>query len=379
MICQDLEVRFFRNYAHAKINLHPRVNVFVGPNGQGKTNLIESLSVLCRGRALRSGNSEMLRHIHEGKVAETATVRGNIQKNGLVTRLEVIISAPNKRIRLINGKKSSGHQIADFPVVAFSPDSLLAIKLGPDLRRDLLDDFLITQSAEGAKLIQDYARALRARNRLLKDNKKGLYSRSGFEGVLKSFDEIFWPLASNLSSARLEALRALNPFLKEALSAMNAQRNVDISVDYLISDTSAITWSKSDLFDALRVRASELRTNEVEAAMTLVGPHRHDIRFMFGGMDSRHYCSQGQQRALVLSFLVAQIIYHDRLRGIRPFLLLDDVLSELDQEKRNGLISFLQKLESQIFLTSTDLAFSRGLLGGDMAVFNVQSGHVSPG
>jgi DNA replication and repair protein RecF len=120
----------------------------------------------------------------------------------------------------------------------------------------------------------------------------------------------------------------------------------------------------------------ELRSAELFSGRTLVGPHRHDIRFLFGGKDSRFFCSQGQQRALILSFKMAQILYHYRTYQVYPILLLDDVLSELDAVKRMNLVKFLRDIPAQIFLTTADLSFPMDFGERGINIFRVENGTV---
>jgi DNA replication and repair protein RecF len=123
-------------------------------------------------------------------------------------------------------------------------------------------------------------------------------------------------------------------------------------------------------------RTLELRDSELNSGSSLVGPQRHDIRVLFAGKDSRFFCSQGQQRALILSFKMAQILYHHRSYEVYPFLLLDDVLSELDPVRRTNLVKFLRDIPAQIFLTTTDLSFSTDFGDRRINVFNIENGHV---
>jgi DNA replication and repair protein RecF len=125
-------------------------------------------------------------------------------------------------------------------------------------------------------------------------------------------------------------------------------------------------------------RALELRKAELESGTSLVGPQRHDIRILFAGKDSRFFCSQGQQRALILSFKMAQILYHYRAHQVYPFLLLDDVLSELDPIRRTNLVAFLRDIPAQIFLTTTDLSFSTDFGDRRLSVLRIERGSVIP-
>ncbi|NJM09634.1 MAG: DNA replication/repair protein RecF [Bdellovibrionaceae bacterium] len=155
--------------------------------------------------------------------------------------------------------------------------------------------------------------------------------------------------------ARLTALNALQSDFHRAASYVLDQENVDISVEYLISSLNVGNSSRSDILSAMHKRSVELREKELACGVSLVGPQRHDIRILFTGKDSRFFCSQGQQRALILSFKMAQILYHYRSYEVYPFLLLDDVLSELDPIRRTNLVKFFEKHPRlRFFLTTTD-------------------------
>jgi DNA replication and repair protein RecF len=219
---------------------------------------------------------------------------------------------------------------------------------------------------------------LRTRNRILKDHRSGKSTRPASLRLLESLDGVFFPLAVELSLLRLQALKALSPDLIEAFRFVLSSP-ASVEIDYLISGRNATDWNRSEIMDAMHQRGLELRTQELETGVTLVGPHRHDIRFLFAGKDSRYFCSQGQQRALILSYKMAQIMYHQRTHQVCPFLLLDDVLSELDPDRRTNLVRFLKEAiqtPSQIFLTTTDSAL---LDFGDtnLSVFRIEDGVIA--
>jgi DNA replication and repair protein RecF len=282
-----------------------------------------------------------------------------------------------RREAVWNGRRVSGDRLTKhFPLVLFSPESLLAIKQGPEARRTLLDDVVMTHAPSSFKIIKEFRRALKTRNRVLKDFKRGLTPRDQAHDLIESIDPLFLPLAVELTTARLESLRALQDDFSRAIRFVLERQDVDISVEYLISQQNALVWSRSDLLSAMHKRSIELRSQELESGQSLIGPQRHDIRILFSGKDSRFFCSQGQQRALILSFKMAQILYHHRSYEVYPFLLLDDVLSELDPVRRTNLVKFLRDIPAQIFLTTTDLSFSTDFGDRRINVFNIENGQV---
>ena len=372
----SLRLKNFRNYKDLKLDFPSGVVVFCGPNGQGKTNLMEAFHFLLRGESFRPYSIDSLLAHDENGVAGTAILEGHLTQKGLSHDLRMTINDGKKSVLWNGNRVSSGALARNFPVVLFSPESLGAIKEGPQARRQLLDDVVLTHSHSSVKILKDFAKALKTRNRLLKNFQTGVTPRAETLALLDSLDPSFLPLATELTMARLIALRALTSDLNRAVSYVLDLKNVDISVEYLISALDVGAWERSDILSAMHKRSLELRESELRTGSSLVGPQRHDIRVLFAGKDSRFFCSQGQQRALILSFKMAQILYHHRSYELYPFLLLDDVLSELDPVRRTNLVKFLRDIPAQIFLTATDLSFQTDFGDRGINVFNIESGTV---
>jgi DNA replication and repair protein RecF len=373
MKIQALQLTEFRNFERQKVEFRPRINFFVGDNGQGKTNLIEAVYLLCRGISFRPSDAESLLRNGGGGRAKISGLF--VQKN-----LEYTVALEierGKKSALINGKRAnSATLMAQFPLVLFSPESLSAIKEGPDQRRQLIDELLISHDPRQARLLREFTRALKARNRLLKNITEGLGSRSNHEHALESLNKIYFLLATHLTTARLKAFNDLEPEIQEAMQSILDESTADISVDYVISGESALHMSESEVFDALRKRHAVLGVQEFASGTSLVGPHKHDIKLLFAGNDSRFYCSQGQQRALILALKIAQIVYHHRVHQTYPVLLLDDVMSELDAKKRVNLMKFLEGISAQILITATDLTWPEQFGLDQNSVFSVTEGRI---
>ena len=375
----SLRLRNFRNYPELRLEFPSGVVVFHGENGQGKTNLVEAFHYLLRGESFRPHTMESLLLHEDGKVAPAAQLEARVTQKTMTYELKVNLAGGVKTAS-INGTKATASSLTrHFPLVLFSPESLGAIKEGPEARRHLLDDVLLTHSPTAVKILKDFRHALKTRNRILKDVKAGRTPERQARPLLESLDPSYLPLATELTVARLNALQALGTDFNTAAGFVLDRGDVDISVEYLISGVNACSWSRSDILSAMHKRALELREKELAAGASLVGPQRHDIRILFAGKDSRFFCSQGQQRALILSFKMAQILYHHRSYQVYPFLFLDDVLSELDPTRRTNLVRFLRDIPAQIFLTTTDLSFSMDFGDRGLAVFRIENGRVSPG
>ena len=213
---------------------------------------------------------------------------------------------------------------------------------------------------------------------MLKDSTEGATPKNQTLALLESLEPSFLRLASQLTYARLQALKALLPEFNAAMRDISrpseTDSNVEISVEYRASGENLMQKSIEEVHEMLHKRIIELRDAEMASGASLVGPQKHDIIFLYGQKDSRFYCSQGQQRAIILSFKMAQIVNHRRVHGFYPALMLDDVLSELDEGKRTALINFLHEINTQIFITTTDLNLPQSFALESFAVMEVKNG-----
>jgi DNA replication and repair protein RecF len=378
MRIKSLFLRDFRNFKNQKVHLSDRVNFFFGDNGQGKTNLIEAVHIMSRGISFRPVQTSSLVK-HDAPVGQ---IQGVFQRKNLSFEVAITLEG-SRKVAMVNGKRATAADLArQFPCVLFSPESLAAIKEGPEQRRQLADELILIENPAQASLLHEYSRALKQRNRLLKAIASGQGQENQNIATLESLNRIFFVLATQLTYARIQALLAIKTDLVNALAMIEGRElgreNVDISVDYLISDESALDWNEQNIYDALQKRLQILALNELRTGSSLVGPHKHDIRFLFSGNDSRFYCSQGQQRALILAFKIAQIVYHSRVHQTYPVLLLDDVLSELDSRKRVNLMKFLESISAQVLITSTDLTWPDQFHADANSIFAVREGQINP-
>lgn len=359
---KTLRLKNYRNITEAQIDFNPCLNIFIGDNGEGKSNLLEALYLASTGTSFRyAENINLIKNDEFESYLKSKVSHGEFEYD-----LQLQISASKKEIYLQGKRAKISDLLRKFPVIIFSPESLSAIKEGADNRRQLIDELLINFSPNNAELVSDFKKALRSRNKLLREIREGLGNKNQLLGVLESLNPIFLSYASHLTVQRIKALEAILPDFNNAMQNINRNNrtpvNVEISVEYLVSEKNIFKNDTNLVTELLQNRAKQLQAAEIASGTSLIGPHKHDIRFLYNQNDSRFYCSQGQQRALILSFKMAQIVYHRKAYGTYPVLMLDDVLSELDSEKRQALISFLSEIETQIFITTTDLT-----LPSDMA------------
>lgn len=369
---QELTLRDFRNYQSSTLSFGHEVNIFLGKNGQGKTNILEALQLLACGQSFRFGDNEtFIRHN-----SEQANLKSKLKISDLEYELQLQI-LKSKKNYLLNGKKATVQDLSEkVSTVIFSPESLSAIKDGSDTRRNLLDELLISIHKRNAEIIRDFRKSLKTKNRILRDYSQGLATKNETQELLESLNPIYFKHATELTVRRLEAIRQISNDLNFAMQKIS-KNLLETKLEYLVSKSPVIHFTHQDIHILLKKRAEELKEAELSSGTSLVGPHKHDLNFLYNQKDSRFFCSQGQQRALILAFKMAQIVYHCRVHGAYPLLMLDDVLSELDEEKRESLIGFLQQVRTQIFLTTTDLNLTGDLAVHDCRIFDVEEGMIN--
>jgi DNA replication and repair protein RecF len=362
----------FRNINETQINLLPGLNILVGDNAQGKTNFIEGIYLCLSGQSFRYGDNVSLSSF--GQIQTSVSLTLETPEN-----VDLKFTIENgRKYHWMNGKKVSSNKLSTlFPVVLFSPESLATIKEGSAERRELIDDFLIACPDINYQTdFDDYLRVLKSKNRVLKSFSDHQMGREQALALLASYEDRFIELATRVSFHRIQGIiHILEDFRKAAKDLYPIP--VEIDVDYVISDKNALHYSRDFLSSQLRHRLSELKMAEMAVGHSLVGPQKHEIRFLINNKDSRTFCSQGQQRALILAFKLAQLMYHRRVYGTVPILFLDDVLSELDGRTRANLVKLLNVTEGQIFITTTDKYLCRDLTGETQRYIAVEKGEFS--
>lgn len=370
MKIQSVRIRNFRNIQDIHIDLGEQANVLVGQNGQGKTSFIEAICLVSQGLSFRPSKWE--HYVKHG--SERARVQLDFESFSSDQTATLEISEDHRESQLNQKRVSRSLLLSRLPLILFSPESLQIIKEGPEARRSLWDQIAVSFFPTESKLLLDYSKILKTKMRLLKDRREGVISPSDAKAVLDSLQPIFLKTAADLTWLRMRAILEVLPLFQETLRKVMNKSDVDISVDYVISDTLVTHWDKCQILQKMADRALQLASQEWDSGQCLVGPHKHDISFVYCGNDSRFFCSQGQQRAILLSLKIAQALVQSQLSGNQAVLLLDDVLSELDAERRNFLVKFLSETSAQTIVTTTDLAFCKSLRSSNLVEFEVRGG-----
>lgn len=341
---QTLNLKQYRNIQEVQLNCEQAVHFFVGPNAQGKTNLLESLYVVALGKSHRTRSHTEL--IQFGQ--SLAKVEATIKRQGHQERLAVLISSQGKKVTK-NGieQKKLSQYIGTLPAIMFAPEDLALVKGSPGVRRRFLDMEIGQVSPAYLYDLSRYNKLIQQRNRLLKQAPHQLNE------LLDVLNEQMTPIIVNIWKKRLFFLKELNKWAQMTHQAITQQKEA-LTLHYQATFPLHEHMSSSELTSLLQAELERIREKEISRRVTLIGPHRDDVRLRLDEMDVNTFGSQGQQRTVALSLKLAEIelIYHTM--GVYPILLLDDVLSELDDHRKTHLFQAIEG-RVQTFVTTTSL------------------------
>ncbi len=370
MNIKSLKLRNFRNYKQLDLEFAPHINILVGNNAQGKTNILEAIYLLAAAKSFRaSKESEMIKHNEISSL-----ISGKIQRDA-VHKLEITISNIAVKSIKCNTKETQQKEfVGNFNVVLFSPEDLSLIKGSPGQRRRFMDLEISQVNAGYRSLLADYQKILVHRNSLLKD----IAHKNKYEKMLEVWDEQLIEVGTRLMVQRAEMIyklgllsrlihRKLSNNQEELIlrySPFYAENNEQLEYDYqTIKSRFSYALAKEKPFELLR-------------GYSLVGPQRDDFIFLINQLDAKRYASQGQQRTAVLSCRLAELEYMKSETGRYPVILLDDVMSELDELRKKYLLKLLDK-KVQTIITTTDISDFEPELLQNASVFFVESGQVT--
>lgn len=366
MYIKDLKINNFRSYNNLEIDFENTINILVGDNAQGKTNLLEAIYFLALGKSLRNYLKDDL--IQWNK--QYFYLKGSIIEKGNKSIIEIGYNRDNKKIIKINGieKKNFSDLLGIFNVVIFSPEDLLLIKGSPTLRRSFLDQEISQLFPYYAKLLNQYNKGVINRNRLLKTKKLDL------QRTIELFDLQLAKLASEVIKKRLEVLDKVKILASLVHRKLTFNKeNLDIVYQSFLNENEIRKLSREELETILLKMYKESMMTDLDNKTTSIGPHRDDLVLYVNGKNVKKFGSQGQQRTTILSLKLAELELFMSHKGNYPVLLLDDVLSELDEKRRKYLISNI-KGKVQTFITTTD---HDEMIWKEANIFMIENGVVS--
>ncbi|MEA4882771.1 MAG: DNA replication/repair protein RecF [Clostridia bacterium] len=375
----SLELTDFRNYAQVSAKLDSGLNLFLGRNAQGKTNLLEAVYVASAGRSYRASRDAEL--IRWGQ--SHFRICASIERKPVPMSLEVSFSHTGQRLVRLNGcERVRAAELSSYlNVVMFTPDDLALVKGSPADRRKFLDLEISQISPTYRSWVSTYAKAVSQRNALLKQAAAGAKA-SGFGAsggnrigdLLEAWDEQIVDAGSRITARRAEVIESLAVLGRIAHRKITGTKEI-LTMRYVPSIPLECSASVSAIAELFRARLKELRRAELARCVTLAGPHRDDLVFEIDGMDVASFGSQGQQRSTVLSVKMAEVEFIRSRVGDEPVLLLDDVLSELDEVRRAHLLSEVVG-RHQTLVTSVEPDAIR-MMPGSARVFQIHAGEVT--
>ncbi|MFN2526364.1 MAG: DNA replication/repair protein RecF [Actinomycetota bacterium] len=378
-----LVLKDFRNYRDETVEFGPGINLVLGPNAQGKTNLLEAVYLLGGLGSPRPGESNLVR-----QGAQAAAIRAEIVKKERSVRVDLEIK-PGRGIRsAINGSPAGARLLRELGCgIFFGPDELALVKGPPDGRRRFLDDLVLKLRPARETVKREWERALRQRNALLRSGPRA--HGSEFDSSLKVWDDLFCAAAGALTVARLQALAALMPYAEKRYEELAGGGRLKVSYEsaWFGEDEAQLALLEPEgldpggIADRLHQRLAELRPREIERGVALAGPQRDDLRIELLGnreadapmLDARQFASQGDQRTAALALKLGEHEVVGDALGESPIMLLDDVYSELDPARREWLTAAVRG-GGQILISATE-RLAQGPPGTDN-VFQVQAGRV---
>ncbi|WP_123042655.1 DNA replication/repair protein RecF [Cohnella candidum] len=368
MQLKSIELHGYRNYDSLQLSIGSGVNIFIGPNAQGKTNLLEAIHVLALTKSHRTSKDREL----IGWNASQARIRAELERRYGNVTLELQISAQGKKAKLngLEQRKLSGF-VGSLNVVLFAPEDLDIVKGAPGVRRRFMD-MEIGQVHPGYLYdLQQYQKVLQQRNNYL----KATDSSKASPELLEVWNEQLASYGVKMMQKRKNFIHHLQKWaekIHEGITAGSEHLEVVYKPSFA-AEAAGESQDDSSLFQQFMIKLTQGREQEFRRGMTMTGPHRDDLTFTINGKDVQSFGSQGQQRTAALSLKLAELELMREEIGEYPILLLDDVLSELDQTRQTQLIETFQS-RVQTFITTTGLESVNMSRLRDAAVFHVRNG-----
>lgn len=368
MYIKQLNLKNFRNYEQLELTFENKVNVFLGENAQGKTNVMEAIYVLAMAKSHRTSNDKELIKWEE----EYAKIDGRIEKRNGSLPMQLIISKKGKTARCNHlEQKRLSQYVGNMNVVMFAPEDLHLVKGSPQFRRRFIDMEIGQISPLYLHDSSTYQKILKQRNSYL----KLLQSRSTTdETMLDVLTEQFIHVAVKIISKRFEFIYLLEKWAQPIHQGIS-QGKEKLQLIYKPSVDVSKEQSLSQIAEIFNDKYKEMKQREIDRGITLFGPHRDDLQFLVNGRDVQTFGSQGQQRTTALSIKLAEIDLIFSEIGEYPILLLDDVLSELDDYRQSHLLHTIQN-KVQTFVTTTNIEGIDHETLDDASIFYVVSGNI---
>ena len=375
MKIKSLKLLYFRNYLSTNIDAHPSLNVLVGNNANGKTNIIESIFCLALGKSYRTkSDSECI------MFGETATAMSCIvNKNDKDLDIMLGINNKGKSAKIAGIKKTKLTDfVGELNVVLFSPEDLQIVKGSPALRREFMNREFYQFSRIYHKYYLMYQHLLKQRNSYLKDMRKNPKDEMSL-AYLETLTSQLAKVALYITKERVSFVQDISKLTyKNMLNISNGQETLKIKYKSSVLDALNISEMNDEFFTEENLTKVMMKKSfdDIMRGSTKIGPQHDDLEFYINDLDAKMYASQGQQRSIVLSLKLAEINYLKEKTGTYPVLLLDDVLSELDKNRQLKLLDAINE-NVQTFITTPSISDIKEDLLRKAKVFKIENGNIS--
>lgn len=365
MILNKIKLKNYRNYDNLELELDKRLNIFIGENAQGKTNILESIYVLGITKSHLAVNDKSLMKFDK----EFTSIIGEINIEGFDKKLEININKLKKTVK-INDKEVSkfADYISKFNIIIFSPNDVRLIKNNPMTRRRYLNIEISQLDNKYVYFMNNYNHILKIRNDILKENKSNKqYDNSYIDIINGKFVE----LSADIYLSRKKFIDDINMKISNIYEQLTGDKGLNIKYVTSVSISDDKEYIKDQLFKKIK----ENNDKEKNYGTSLYGPHRDDFLFYLDNIDLSLYGSQGQQRMAIIALKLSEMEIFNELKKENPILLLDDLFSELDNDKQNKLIKFINN-GYQTIITTTDIDKINNELVKNAQIYVVKNGKV---
>ena len=353
MIAESILLKNFRNYLNLSLALSDGLNIFIGDNAQGKTNIAETLFLATVGKSHRTNEDRDFINLDN----KECRIKIDFTKLSVKQSIELYFYRDKRKRILINGAPARQKELVGrFNAVMFSPEDMFLIKGAPALRRKFLDREISQADPTYYDNLVKFTRAVTQRNALLKDIREG----KSMGSLLAEWDDRFVDYAAKVTAKRLTAVKKLDA-IAEKMQGQISDNKEELRIKYGLTELNEISENitAEELGRIYAETLTKLRSKDIIRGSTSVGPQHDDLIFYINGEVLRSFGSQGQQRTSVLALKLAELEFLREETGEYPVLLLDDIMSELDGNRRNKLLNFLQEEKIQTCITATDPMYFR--------------------
>ena len=368
MFLHKLKLENYRNISNVEFSFNKYINIFIGDNAQGKTNVLESIYFLAITKSHRTNDEINLIKNNELYTKVSGKYQNDLDE---INELSILLNKEGKQVSVNNViQKKISNYLSRFNVIMFSPNDIDLIKGFPLIRRRFLNIELSQIDFSYISILKKYNRLLKQRNEYLKNN-------------IDNFDNVYFDIITDelidlnikILQKRILFIEKINSYFKEIFFKITNNKNIIIKYKSFINYDNL---SNDELKNKIKSKFKSVFEKEISYKMTLIGIHKDDFSIILDDKNICEYGSQGQQKVAVLSLKLAEIKYLMKIKNTKPIILLDDIFSELDTNKKNNILNYFNE-KLQIFITTTDLNNINSETQKNADIFIVKNGSFKGG